>query len=232
METNRLVTGFDSFVTAIIDHLKVSVGRQGFTQNAEAIDGHTLEDLLDMVRDSLHLHVNEPNVHNLTWQQLGGLSRQTIMGIMGSVQISTIIPISTVSLKTYDAYEIDWDEGTLELPGFVYTFNGTRRNFYKFELIDIPPDAVSVLVLNVDPEPTVDIFGTHALDYLSIESHVYPDMYKIPVGRVDSKTNTLNLYDVVKIGEYTLSKIARGASIPISTQLSEFTGSLAPEWKL
>lgn len=224
MDIEKLEIDFDGFVSAIIEQLKIPAGHQGFTQNSNRLDGLSVEGLLDLIRDAIYVHVNEPFAHNLRYDQIGALSRQTIIGIMGSVQIAGVIPISSVQLKTFTGYQVDWVASKLSMDGFVFLFNGKHALSIPLDNLDIPVNKTSVIFLNID----TTVNGNNVI---SLDTQVFPDMFKIPIGLINSTNQTISFMDTVKIGKYKLSKHALGASIPVSNNKTHQTGTLDAGWK-
>lgn len=213
---------FDSYINTIIEVLLRRVLHQNHSKDATTIRGRSIEDLKDLIRAALLEHLTDKKAHGLSYKDIGGMSRSSILGRFGNMQSSTLIPISVVENLT-SKITANWTDRRFEIASFNYIHNGLEYT-YPGGSVPLIHDGVSYLVLR--PVSSSSSLGVITNDS---DGNVVPKA--IHFGYVNQATKNLSCIKIVRIGANHFSTVASGGGIAVSKGVVHKPDSLDAGWK-
>lgn len=213
---------FDSYVNTIIEVLSRKVAHQNHAFDADTIRGRSIEDLKDLIREALNDHINDKKAHNLSYSDIGAMSRSNILGRFGNRQNATLVPISYVENLT-DKMTFNWTDKRVTIQPFDYIFNGLSYT-YPGGSVSIQFEGVSYLVITpIDALSTVgEILNTN-------DGAV--SLKRMHLVRINTNTNHVASMRMVKLGGHHLSRAGSGGGLAVSNGLIYRIDSLDSGWK-
>lgn len=213
---------FDSYVNTIIEVLSRKVIYQNHAENANTIRDKSIDDLKQMIRDTLNDHIYNRSAHGLSYLDIGAMSKSKILGRFGSLQNATLIPITVVN-NIGTKIVPNWTDSKLTISSFYFVFNGMSY-LYPGGTVELLTNETSYLVMTPNTAESLD-------NPIICTTDGYVNVKNIHLAKINRVNKTISTIDVVRIGANHFSKVPSGGGIAVSEGVVYKTGSLNSGWK-
>lgn len=222
----QLEESFDTWFAMINRVLDKPVPKQPLSENALTVGGYDLAGLKKLIQDILDEHMNIPNEHRLTLEQLGAMSKDDILFHLSNYQNKHHLPLTSLT-NLQSRSSVNWDTR-------VVSVTAGQKFIYLGEEYTLPAMSVTRAAVNLQTVALKITGGyktkTFTLDAMETSGRT-SSLGLIPFMDVNLAAKTFTCRAVTRILNHELSTTPRGRSIPITARVTQANGArLTNSW--